>query len=243
MNCNYIHSVHGCSAQLAWSFCTEIFFTKIYRHEQRQQGLASERSNNNPSSRPRPTMRNCILNFGNIFSPKPNDNNESSNPDDEFPIPMRPIRRSHSISHLRKYTDSISPSRIQSQLDRALAAFQLYPPGMPGSPPPLDYVNALMVGSPLETTRTRPSAPVTTGEVARDGIEIPPVPGRVGQAAGPVGPATRVIRTPNRFTFTPIPFTQPPPTPQSETPPTIPARDPVESPRMSIDDPPPLPSR
>ena len=35
MNCSYIHSVHGCSAQLAWSFCTEVFFTRIYRKEQR----------------------------------------------------------------------------------------------------------------------------------------------------------------------------------------------------------------
>ena len=35
MNCNYIHSVHGCSAQLTWSFCTEVFFTRIYRREHR----------------------------------------------------------------------------------------------------------------------------------------------------------------------------------------------------------------
>ena len=48
-----------------------------------------------------------------------------------------------------------------------------------------------MVGSHLETNRTKPSGPVTTGEVARDGIEPHSVPGRVGQAAGPVKPNNR----------------------------------------------------
>ena len=34
MNCGYIHSVHGCSPQLAWSFCTEVLFTRHYRSAQ-----------------------------------------------------------------------------------------------------------------------------------------------------------------------------------------------------------------
>ena len=104
------------------------------------------------------------------------------------------------------------------------------------SPPPPDYVNDPMVGTPLETTRTKPFAPVPTSEVARDGIDIPPLPVRVGQAAGPVGPATRVNRTPTRFAFTPIP------TPRAETPLTVSARDSVIN-RPSSDDPPRLPSR
>ena len=131
MNCNYIHSMHGCSAQLAWSFCTEVFFTRIYRCEQRQQGSAVERSDD-PSNRPNPNVRNRILNFGNFFSSKNNDNNESGNPDERFPIRMSPLRCSHSISHLRKNTDSTCRNRLQAQLDRALAAFQPYPPGMSG---------------------------------------------------------------------------------------------------------------
>ena len=234
MNCSYIHSVHGCSAQLAWSFCTEVFFTRIYR---REQGLVSERSDNDPSSGPRSNIRNRIFNFGNIFASKQNDNNESGDPDDSIPMPMQPIRRSQSVSQLRKHTDSTNPSHFQSQLDRALAAFQPYPPGMSGSPPPQDYVNDPMVGSPLETTRTKLSTPVTTSEVARDGIEIPPLPVQVGQAAGPFGPATRVKRTPNRIAFTPIP------TPRSETPPAVPARDPVINTRSLSGDQPSLPSR
>ena len=181
-------------------------------------------------------MRNRIFNFGNIFVSKQNDNNESVSPDAPIPMPMQPIRRSRSFSQMRKHTDSTSPSRLQSQLDNALAAFRPYPPKMSGSPSPPDYVNDPMVGSPLETTRMKPSAPVTTGEVVRDGIEIPPLPVRVGQAAGPVGPATGVNRTPNRFAFTPIP------TPRSETPPAVPARDPVINTRSLSDDPPSLPS-
>ena len=47
MNCGYIHSAHGCSPHLAWSFCTEVLFTHYYRKTQRKQ-----RSDNDPSGRP-----------------------------------------------------------------------------------------------------------------------------------------------------------------------------------------------
>ena len=150
-----------------------------------------------------------------------------------YPIPMR---RSQSVSQLRnKHTDSTNPCRIQSQLNRALAAFQPYPSQMSSSPPPPDYVNDPMVGTPLETNRAKPSAPVTTSEVASVGDEVPPLPVRVNQAAGPAGPARRTNQTPTRFAFTPIP------TPRPDTPP-VPAREPVIN-RPSSDDPPPLPSR
>ena len=149
---------------------------------------------------------------------------------------MNPLQLSHSVSHLRKDTVSTCPNRLQAQLDRALAAFQPYPPGMSGSPLPPDYVNDHRVGSPLDATGTAPSAPVALREVARDGIGPPPLPGRIGHAA-------RVIRTPNRFAFTPIPFDTPPPNPQAENPPAVPAREPSENNRTSIDNPPPLPGR
>ena len=146
-----------------------------------------------------------------------------------YPIPMR---RSHSVTQLRnKDTESTNPSRIQSQLNRALAAFQPYPPRMSTSPPPPDYVNDPMVGTPLETNRPKPSAPVTTSEVASTGDEVPPLPVRVNQAAGP---ARRNNQTPNRFAFTPILA------PRPDTPP-VPAREPVIN-RSLSDDPPPLPN-
>ena len=225
MNCSYIHSVHGCSAQLAWSFCTEVFFTRLYRKEQRS---TAERSDNDPSDKPNSHIRNRIFNFGNIFSRNVNDNNRSETPSVGIPIPMNPLRRSHSVSHLRKDTVSTCPNRLQAQLDRALAAFQPCPPGMPRSPFPPDYVNDQRVGSPLDGTRTTPSAPVNINEVARDGIEPPPLPGRIT-------PAARTVRTPNRFAFTPIPDAVP-------NIPPVPAREPVIN-RTPSGDPPPLPGR
>ena len=66
MNCSYIHSVHGCSAKIEWSFCIKVFFTRNYRHEQRQQGAMSERSDNDPSNQPKPTILDRIKSFGNF---------------------------------------------------------------------------------------------------------------------------------------------------------------------------------
>ena len=58
MNCGYIHSAHGCSQHLAWSFCTEVLFTHYYRKMQRKQ-----QSDNDPSGHPRNrrTLRECVM--------------------------------------------------------------------------------------------------------------------------------------------------------------------------------------
>ena len=218
MNCSYIHSVHGCSAQLAWSFCTEVFFTRLYRREQKS---SAERSDNDPTSKPKVPVRNRIFNFGNIFSKNVSDTDRTETPSTGIPVPMNPLRRSHSVSHLRKDTVSTCPNRLQSQLDRAFAAFQPCPPGISRSPFPPDYVNDQRVGSPLDGTRATPSAPVDVNEISRAGAEPPPLPDR--------------NRTPNRFAFTPII------TPEARIPP-IPNRDPVIN-RTPSGDPPPLPSR
>ena len=64
MNCDYIHGAHGCSPQLAWSFCTEVLFTHHYRKSQRrQQAVESGRSDNDPSGRPRKrrTIREHVM--------------------------------------------------------------------------------------------------------------------------------------------------------------------------------------
>ena len=99
MNCSYIHRVHGCSAKLAWSFCTEVFFTRNYWREQRQQGAMSERSNNDPSNKPKPTIRDRLRNFGNIFTSR------SANSDEqprisaaEIATQMRTISRTYSLA-------------------------------------------------------------------------------------------------------------------------------------------------
>ena len=129
MNCSYIHSVHGCSAKLAWSFCTEVFFTRNYRCEQRQQGAVSERSDNDPSNKPKSTIRDRIRNLGNIFSSRAaNTGDESRINANEVVMQMNELRRQHSSANLRRPAET--PSRLQAQLDRALAAFQPIPPGM-----------------------------------------------------------------------------------------------------------------
>ena len=222
MNCSYIHSVHGCSAQLACSFCTEVFFTRLYRKDQRS---ASERSDNDPSSKPKLPLRNRLFNFGNLLSRNEGDNNRSDTPSTAVPvpIPMNPLRRSQSVSQLRKNTISTCPNRLQSQLDRAFAAFQPCPPGMPRSPFPPDYVNDQRVGSPLDGTRATPSAPVDVNEIIRAGPEPPPLPER-NRTPNPRGP----------FAFTPIPT--------GEEIPPIPNRDPIIR-RTPSGDPPPLPGR
>ena len=54
MNCGYIQGAHGCSPQLAWSFCMEVLFTHHYRKDQRrQQAVEFGRSDNDLSGRPR----------------------------------------------------------------------------------------------------------------------------------------------------------------------------------------------
>ena len=142
-----------------------------------------------------------------------------------------------SSTNLRRQAEALNNNqRLQATLDRAMEAFQPLPWGMGGSPPPPAYDPLL--GLPSESTRARPTAPITDGEAARDGVELPAAPGRVVTAAGPMGTATRVYRNPNRFMFTPIPTT-----PQSEEAPNVPFRDTTGITRTSSDNPPPLPSR
>ena len=237
MNCSYIHSVHGCSAKLAWSFCTEVFFTRNYWREQRQQGPVSERSDNDPSNQPKPTVRDRMKSFGScgcLDSLRPADSDEelrNSAAGIASRIEMRDILRLSS-TNLRRQAEALNNNqRLQSGIDRAMEAFPPFPLGMSGSPPPPDYENNPLVGLPLDSTRARPTAPVTLGEAARDGVGIPTAPLRV--IAAP-----RVHRNPNRFTFTPIPTT-----PQSGEATNAPLRDNTGNTRTSSDDPPSLPSR
>ena len=70
MNCSYIHSAHGCSPKLEWSFCTEVLFTHHYRKTQHQQRLTAVfgRSDNDPSERPRKRRRTVPEKFKNVLS-------------------------------------------------------------------------------------------------------------------------------------------------------------------------------
>ena len=84
MNCGYIHSAHGCSPKLAWSFCTEVLFTHHYRKVQCRQRpfAATGRSDNNPTERPRKRRGTLLEKFKNAISCgclddlRPSDSNE-----------------------------------------------------------------------------------------------------------------------------------------------------------------------
>ena len=117
--------------------------------------------------------------------------------------------------------------RLQNTFARAAAILEPFPRRTERSPPPPAYDPLL--GS--ESTPARPNAPVSLGEAATDGVQLPAAPGRVVTAAGPMGTATRVYRNPNRFMFTPIPTTL-----QSEETPNNPFRDIAGIPRSSNED-------
>ena len=64
MSCGFIHGAHGCSPQLARSFCEEVLFTHHYRKDQRrQQAVESGWSDNDPSSHhcKRRTIREHVM--------------------------------------------------------------------------------------------------------------------------------------------------------------------------------------
>ena len=87
MNCGYIHSAHGCSPKLAWSFCTEVLFTHHYRKVQRRQrpSTANGRSDNDPTERPRKRRRTIQEKFKNVFSGNCLDDPRPSDSDEELP--------------------------------------------------------------------------------------------------------------------------------------------------------------
>ena len=87
MNCGYIHSAHGCSPKLAWSFCTEVLFTHHYRKVQHWQrpSTANGRSDNDPTERPRIRRRTIQEKFKNVFSCNCLDDLRPSDSDEELP--------------------------------------------------------------------------------------------------------------------------------------------------------------
>ena len=85
-NCGYIHSAHGCSPKLAWSFCTEVLFTHHYQKVQRRQrpSTANGRSDNDPTERPRKRRRTIQEKFKNVYSCKCLDDLRPSDSDEEL---------------------------------------------------------------------------------------------------------------------------------------------------------------
>ena len=226
MNCSYIHSVHGCSAQLAWSFCTEVFFTRNYRREQKEQAEVDDRTDNDPSSFPRQTgvTQSIRDRLRNLTSFRKGTNNASSDSEEEGIRRSSSVRNEHigmrNLSHpppntpkrrdsrnRRPAEDSVDShdisQRLRTTLDSVAAAMAPFPAGVQRNTPPPSYRTPPPGG-------ISPTAPDAPNNDPADNII------RVYRPDGPLsltGDRNRV-----RLAFTPEPGTAGPATPQRPIP-------------------------
>ena len=226
MNCSYIHSVHCCSAQLAWSFCTEVFFTRNYGHEQKQQAQTPDRTDNDPSHFLRLTgitrsIRYRIRNltpFRKGPSGSQSDSEEGTRPSastrntrmelrDLLHPPSNTPRRQDSWT--RRPIDEPESShdytqRLQSTLASVTATMAPFPSGVQRNTPPPSYRTPPPGGN-------SPSAPNTPDNDPANNVI------RVYRPEGPLSLTGNRNRV--RLAFTPEPETaQGPATPQRPTP-------------------------
>ena len=146
MNCGYIHRAHGCSPQLAWSFCTEVLFTHHYQKVQRRRKAASGRTDTDPTESPTKKRRTMgenirrVLSCGCIDDLKTSDSDEPSSPagqasrQEMSEMLDRHVRRQE--ERLAKQEERLaSTRRVQSNieaLNRDVTAFKRFDK----SPPP-----------------------------------------------------------------------------------------------------------
>ena len=169
MNCGYIHRAHGCSPQLARSFCTEVLFTHHYQKAQRRRKAASGRTDTDPTESPikkRRTMGENIrrvLSCGCIDDLQPSDSDEElwnsptgqASRQEMSEMLNRHVRRQE--ERLAKQEERLaSTHRVQSSieaLNRDVTAFKrLYK-----SPPP--YVTPPSSNIAQSETATYPNVP------------------------------------------------------------------------------------
>ena len=86
MNCGFIHSAHGCSPHLAWSFCMEVLFTLHYRKLQRRRkaNVAPGRSDTDPSERPLKRRQTIMESIKNVLNCSCIDDLRTSDSDKEL---------------------------------------------------------------------------------------------------------------------------------------------------------------
>ena len=177
MNCSYIHSVHGCSPQLAWSFCTEVFFTRNYRREQKEQAQSFDRTNNDPSNFPRQTgvtrsIRDRLRNLT-PFRKGPSHPSSDSEEDMRQSASSRNTRMEmrdllHPPTNTLRWQDSRSGrpveepadshdigQQLRSTLDSVAAAMAPFPAGVQRNTPPPSY----RTPPPGGNSPTAPNAP------------------------------------------------------------------------------------
>ena len=132
MNCGYIHSAHGCSPKLAWSFCTEVLFTHHYRKVQRQQRPTTfpGRSDNDPTERPRKHRRTVPVRLKSIFDCTGKNNLRASSSDEEAGnSPAAQAARQEMDDMIQRQADRIA------QVQRVRAEINVLN-SLDGSPPP-----------------------------------------------------------------------------------------------------------
>ena len=146
MNCGYIHRAHGCSPQLAWSFCTEVLFTHHYQKVQRRRKAASGRADTDPTESPTKKRRTMgenirrVLSCGCIDDLKTSDSDDPNSPEGQASrqemseMLNRHVRRQE--ERLAKQEERLaSTRRVQSNieaLNRDVTAFKR----LDKSPPP-----------------------------------------------------------------------------------------------------------
>ena len=146
MNCGYIHRAHGCSPQLAWSFCTEVLFTHHYQKVQRRRKAASGRTDTDPTESPTKKRRTMgenirrVLSCGCIDDLKTSDSDDPNSPEGQASrqemseMLNRHVRRQE--ERLAKQEERLaSTRRVQSSieaLNRDVTAFKRFDK----SPPP-----------------------------------------------------------------------------------------------------------
>ena len=211
MNCGYIHSAHGCSPKLAWSFCTEVFFTHHYRKVQRRQRptASSGRWDNDPTERPRKRRWTIPEKFKHVFSCGCIDDLRPSDSDEELrdsPAGQTARQEMTDIMNrtVRRQEDRLaSTRRVQANieaLNREVKAMHR----LDRSPPP--YVTPPASQSDVIVHPNAPRvSPMRNTDSESERANYQPDP--TGQTFGRVQ-YTRLPTT-GRFAFTPVPGESP----------------------------------
>ena len=207
MNCGYIHSAHGCSPKLAWSFCTEVLFTHHYRKVQRRQRptTATGRSDNDPSERPRKRRRTFKDSLKNIFGGNCADGTQQSDSEEELPNPPAGQLTSQEMADImdrsvRRQEDRLaSTRRVQANieaLNREVDSMHR----LDRPPPPYVTPPASQADVTVHPNAPRVS-PMRNVDLGSERVNYQPDP--TGRTFGRMQ-YSRVPST-DRFAFTPVP--------------------------------------
>ena len=122
MNCGYIHRAHGCSPQLAWSFCTEVLFTHHYQKVQLRRKTASGRTDTDHTESPIKKRRTMGENIKRVLSCGCIDDLRPSDSDEE-------LRNSPADQATRQEMSEILNRQVRRQERLAVRTTGIHPQG------------------------------------------------------------------------------------------------------------------